>query len=597
MLDDDDPRAHHLDSTVAHRRSDRARRADVEGVPGGHGRAVRADARTAATRPSTIRSSTSTTSTAGTARAFHPSRALQRRTSSTTPQLDATSRNHTCRATCSSRRTSTTTCTTARSREGDAWLASEIPKIMATDAYQERRRDLPAVGRRRRHPGDGRSAVHRRSRRTRSAGFVSEADYDTSSYLKTVAGRARRRRAAVRRPRADAAARMDDLFSVPMTASRSIAPCAVARDPASPPCSWRARPAGRAAAARALGRRPRREQLGAMMFFDPALSQPAGQACADCHAPTRRVPRSGERSLDVGGCCRRPVRRRATRRPRCTRGYVPPLHLDAAAAAGSAACSGTAARGSLEEQAGVPAAQSARDEQPRPASVVAAVRRGELRRARSATLFGPAALDDVDAAFAHVTEALAAFERTAAFAPFSSKYDRYLAGAGRAHRVRAARPGDLRGSARGNCASCHPSRPAPTARRRCSPTSATRTSASRATATASSTCSPPRSTPTAMRYVDHGLDDDGRRPRAGRQVPRADAAQHRAHGAVRPQRLLREPAVHARLPEHARCGCRPIRRSARGPPPRSRPRSIASTSATSGSSPRTSTISRRSSRR
>ena len=42
--------------------------------------------------------------------------------------------------------------------------------------------------------------------------------------------------------------------------------------------------------------------------------------------------------------------------------------------------------------------------------------------------FGPAIFDDADKAYGAMTEAIAAFERTPAFAPFDSKYDRYLRG-------------------------------------------------------------------------------------------------------------------------------------------------------------------------
>ncbi|MEO7733270.1 MAG: cytochrome-c peroxidase, partial [Kofleriaceae bacterium] len=73
--------------------------------------------------------------------------------------------------------------------------------------------------------------------------------------------------------------------------------------------------------------------------------------------------------------------------------------------------------------------------------------------------FGERALDDVDTAFAHICEALATFERSSRLAPFSSRYDRYLAG------ELALTASESRGlaifedPARGNCAGCHPSRP------------------------------------------------------------------------------------------------------------------------------------------
>jgi cytochrome c peroxidase len=95
---------------------------------------------------------------------------------------------------------------------------------------------------------------------------------------------------------------------------------------------------------------------------------------------------------------------------------------------------------------------------PDKASVVEKLRFADYADAFRGT-FGDDALDDVDSAYAHLTAALAAYERTPAFAPFSSKYDRYLAG------TVALTASERRGlavfedPARGNCASCHPSRP------------------------------------------------------------------------------------------------------------------------------------------
>jgi cytochrome c peroxidase len=74
-------------------------------------------------------------------------------------------------------------------------------------------------------------------------------------------------------------------------------------------------------------------------------------------------------------------------------------------------------------------------------------------------VFGKDALADVDRAFAHLGEALAAFERMSAFAPFSSKYDRYLAGTAQLTESEQRGLEIFEDPVRGNCASCHPSRP------------------------------------------------------------------------------------------------------------------------------------------
>jgi cytochrome c peroxidase len=88
----------------------------------------------------------------------------------------------------------------------------------------------------------------------------------------------------------------------------------------------------------------------------------------------------------------------------------------------------------------------------------------KVRQADYAPLFlrvyGKAALDDTQKAYNRIADAIAAFERTPVFAPFTSKYDYYLAGKARLT------PQERRGRQlfededKGNCAACHPSRPA-----------------------------------------------------------------------------------------------------------------------------------------
>lgn len=202
-----------------------------------------------------------------------------------------------------------------------------------------------------------------------------------------------------------------------------------------------------------------REQLGSQVFADTELSQPTGQSCADCH--TARVafrdPESS-RTTSMGAVAGRFGVRNAPTAMYAR--YVPPLHQDGGSGRwiGGLFWDGRAA--SLEDQAAGPLLNPLEMNNPDKARVVAAVRRARYALAFR-ELFGPAALDDVDTAFGHVTEVLAAFERTSVFAPFSSRYDRYLAG-----EIALTEP-ERRGLAifedpgRGNCAGCHPSRPGP----------------------------------------------------------------------------------------------------------------------------------------
>jgi cytochrome c peroxidase len=138
--------------------------------------------------------------------------------------------------------------------------------------------------------------------------------------------------------------------------------------------------------------------------------------------------------------------------------YVPSLHVDLATGQWIGGLFWDGRAQSLEDQAAGPLLNPLEMNNPDKAAVVSAVRRASYAP-QFRELFGAHALDEVDSGFAHIAEVIAAFERNATFAPFTSKYDRYLAG------EVSLSPAEQRGldifedPARGNCASCHPSRP------------------------------------------------------------------------------------------------------------------------------------------
>jgi len=197
-------------------------------------------------------------------------------------------------------------------------------------------------------------------------------------------------------------------------------------------------------------------QLGARIFNDPRMSEPPGQACADCHDPALAfVDPEGDR-VSAGV-----IRERFGPRNSPTllyASYIPPLRHDAntSRAAGGLFWDGRAS--SLEEQALVPLTNPLEMNNPDKASVVAKLRAYYDRPFRD--LFGADALTDVDGAYASLGEVLATFERSPGFAPFASKYDRYLAGRAELSANEARGLALFEDPASGNCASCHPSRPA-----------------------------------------------------------------------------------------------------------------------------------------
>jgi cytochrome c peroxidase len=140
--------------------------------------------------------------------------------------------------------------------------------------------------------------------------------------------------------------------------------------------------------------------------------------------------------------------------------YVPPLRFDEGTHQFVGGLFWDGRADTLEDQASRPFLNPLEMNNPDKATVIAAVRvAGYADAFRS--IYGPTSLDDTEQAFASLMDAIATYERSRALSPFSSKYDGYLAG------TATLTDEELRGlavfedPARGNCASCHPSRPGP----------------------------------------------------------------------------------------------------------------------------------------
>ncbi|HEY0990435.1 MAG TPA: cytochrome c peroxidase, partial [Kofleriaceae bacterium] len=180
--------------------------------------------------------------------------------------------------------------------------------------------------------------------------------------------------------------------------------------------------------------------------------------CADCHLArvAFRDP-EGSRATSMGVV---PGRFGARNAPTVMYArYTPPLQVDDRGRwMGGQFWDGRAA--TLEAQAAIPLLNPLEMNNPDRASVGASVRAASYAPVFR-ELFGPGALDEVDTAFGHITEVIAAFERTAALSPFTSRYDRYLAGELSLTEAEQRGLAIFEDPARGNCASCHPSRPGP----------------------------------------------------------------------------------------------------------------------------------------
>lgn len=170
--------------------------------------------------------------------------------------------------------------------------------------------------------------------------------------------------------------------------------------------------------------------LGRRLFFDPALSRNRTQSCATCHDPSqgfadgRDNASGGAVSLgddgDSLGDRNAPTATYAR--------FSPPFgRNDEGLYVGGQFHDGRAA--DLAAQAAGPPLNPIEMGMPDEAAVVARLRADADYVASFKALFGPDIFQDTGRAYQAMAEAIAAFEGTDLFAPFDSKYDRYLRGA------------------------------------------------------------------------------------------------------------------------------------------------------------------------
>lgn len=197
--------------------------------------------------------------------------------------------------------------------------------------------------------------------------------------------------------------------------------------------------------------------LGEQLFNDATLSSTGTQACASCHAaaagfsdPDNMLPVSEGAVAGLFGQRNTPTAAYAA--------FVPPLGATLEDGerlwAGGLFHDGRA--DTLEQQAQKPFLNAVEMNNASPADVIARLRSSPVAVAFLA-VYGAEALDpgQEDLAFERVAAAIAAFERTPAFAPFNSRFDDYIAGRG------TLTPQELEGMAvfarpdKGNCAACH----------------------------------------------------------------------------------------------------------------------------------------------
>ncbi|WP_419912675.1 cytochrome-c peroxidase [Hoeflea sp.] len=178
---------------------------------------------------------------------------------------------------------------------------------------------------------------------------------------------------------------------------------------------------------------PSVEELGRALFFDTNLSRNRTQSCSTCHSQEAGFadPRDNgfegtvSRAVSLGDDGTSIGDRNAPTASYAR--FIPKFHLrEDGEYVGGLFWDGREA--DLEGQAGGPPLNPAEMGMATRGHVVARLLENPDYVAAFKAHFGEAVFDDHDEAYAAMTRSIAAFERTDEFAPFDSRYDRYLKG-------------------------------------------------------------------------------------------------------------------------------------------------------------------------
>jgi cytochrome c peroxidase len=204
------------------------------------------------------------------------------------------------------------------------------------------------------------------------------------------------------------------------------------------------------------------ERLGMSLFEDTNLSEPPGQACASCHdAHHAFTGDGGSRIAGVARGSRPDIFGNRNAQSIMYAAFRPPFrfvserdeHGDVdIKPTGGLFWDGRA--DTLAEQAKGPFMNPREMNNAGPVAVVDKVRRSDYA-ALFRTVYGATALDDAGAAFDRIGEAIAAFEQTPRFRPFSSKFDAFLRGQATLDAREARGFALFKDPDKGNCIACH----------------------------------------------------------------------------------------------------------------------------------------------
>jgi cytochrome c peroxidase len=201
-----------------------------------------------------------------------------------------------------------------------------------------------------------------------------------------------------------------------------------------------------------------KSSLGKDLFFDTSLSNPVGQSCGTCHSANRSFtdPRGGITSEGIlTGIFGSRQSSSAMYMSFSPEFAFDPVSQDFI---GGQFWDGRAKN--LEEQAKAPFLNPGEMHNSTKQEVVDKVRTGAFAT-KFQTIYGNDIFNNTDMAFDAIADAIATFERTTTFQPFTSKYDSFLKGKVNLTASEARGLAVYENPAKGNCAKCHPSQPGP----------------------------------------------------------------------------------------------------------------------------------------
>jgi cytochrome c peroxidase len=195
--------------------------------------------------------------------------------------------------------------------------------------------------------------------------------------------------------------------------------------------------------------------LGRALFFDTSLSDPPGQSCASCHDPrwAFATPRNRMQAGMTPGAD--PSRFGMRNAPTLMyASFIPARHVDPVRGTLVGGLMHDQRADSLEDHALRPFFNPAEMANASPAALLARLRRASYA-AQFDRVFGRGALSDPGRALQHLAAAVAAYQRTAEFSPFSSKFDAVMEGRATFDASEARGYEAFRDRNRGNCVECH----------------------------------------------------------------------------------------------------------------------------------------------